>query len=322
MMNRLAGRNVVVLAGGVGGAKLVAGLAAIVPPEQLTAVVNTGDDFRHLGVMVCPDLDTVMYTLAGLANGETGWGRLGESWRTMGEVSRYGGPTWFSLGDLDLGVHLTRSHWLAEGMSLTAVTRRLCTRLDIPLALLPMSDQPAPTKIETVDGRVLPFQEWFVKERWQPDVKKVVLPEDIRASAELIQRLEKADIVVIAPSNPFVSIDPILNVYPVRAMLMDLPEVVVAVSPIVGGHAVKGPAAKMMQTKKMAVTPVGVAEYYGELLDGFVYDVADKGMLAGHVLPSLCVDTMMVDEDSRERVARDTLAFALDLADSFSGAAA
>ena len=238
--------RVVCLAGGVGGAKLADGLARILPPENLTVIVNTGDDFRHFGLTICPDLDTVMYTLGEVANPETGWGRAGESRRAIDEVGRLGGPDWFSLGDLDLATHLTRTHWLDSGETLTAVTRRLCSGFGIRHAVLPMTDQPAPTLIETETGEVLPFQRWFVRERWQPAVRRVVLPEDVRATQAVVRALESADVVVIAPSNPFVSIDPILNVYPIRALIEDVPQAVVAVSPIVAGRAVKGPAAKMM----------------------------------------------------------------------------
>lgn len=310
--------RVVCLAGGVGGAKLADGLARVLPPENLTVIVNTGDDFRHLGLTICPDLDTVMYTLGGVANTETGWGRAGESWRTIGEVGRLGGPGWFNLGDLDMATHLTRAHWLDEGETLTAVTRRLYRGFGIGPAVLPMSDQPAPTLIETDTGEagaqeVLPFQVWFVRERWQPVVRRVVLPEDVRATSAVILALETADLVLIAPSNPFVSVDPILNIYPIRALLEDVPRAVVAVSPIVAGQAIKGPAAKMMGEMGMEVSAAAVANYYGHLIDGFVYDSRDEGLTAEDGLALLCTDTMMTGAAERERLARELLAFAADL---------
>ncbi len=308
----VANLKVVCLAGGVGGAKLADGLAHIVPPENLTIIVNTGDDFEHLGLTICPDLDTVMYTLAGVANTETGWGRAGESWRAVDEAARLGGPDWFRLGDLDLATHLVRTQMLRDGESLTAVTRHLTHHFNIQPALLPMSDQPAPTMIETDDG-TLPFQTWFVKERWQPPVKQVVLPDDARATPAVMKALENADLVIIAPSNPFVSIEPILNVYPIRAMLMDLPQAVVAVTPIIGGQAVKGPAAKMMQERGLSVTAGAVAAYYGDLIDGFVYDQQDEGALDGLDAAGLCVDTWMRDQSDRIRLAQDALAFAAEL---------
>ncbi len=306
--------NTVCLAGGVGGAKLADGLARVLPPEKLTVIVNTGDDFRHLGLTICPDLDTVMYTLAGVNNDETGWGRAEESWRAIAEAGRLGAPGWFNLGDLDLGTHLTRAHWLDAGETLTAATRRLCEGFGIAPAVLPMSDQPAPTLIETDAGEVLPFQVWFVRERWQPAVRRVILPEDVRATAAVVRALEAADLVIIAPSNPFVSIDPILNVYPIRALLEDAPQAVVAVSPIVAGRALKGPAAKMMAEMGLEASAASVAAYYGHLIDGFVYDAQDAGLAAEDGLALLCTDTLMTGAAERERVAREVLAMARELA--------
>ncbi len=308
-MKTVTDYNIVCLAGGVGGAKLAHGLAQIVPPERLTIIVNTGDDFRHLGLTICPDLDTVMYALAGCANPATGWGRAGETFRAIEEVGRLGGPDWFRLGDLDLATHLIRSQWLAEGQTLTAVTRHLCRRLGIQPDVLPMSNQPAPTFIQSGERR-LPFQTWFVEERWQPPVERVILPDDVRASAQVTQKLETADVVVLAPSNPFVSLDPILNVYPIREMVMDLPLAVVAVSPIVGGQAVKGPAAKMMGEMGLAASATAVREYFGDLIDGFVYDTQDAGAAEQMAGPTLCVDTMMHNDADRRRLAQDVLALA------------
>lgn len=311
--------HVVLLAGGVGGARLADGLARALPPDHLTVVVNTGDDFRHLGLTICPDLDTVTYMLAGVNNDETGWGRVGESWRALDEAARLGGPDWFRLGDLDLATHLARSHWLAEGETLTAVTRRLWAGFGAGFGagpvVLPMSDAPAPTLIETDTGDVLPFQIWFVRERWQPAVRRVVLPEDARATAAVIRALEAADVVIIAPSNPFVSIDPILNVYPIRALVEDVPQAVVAVSPIIAGQALKGPAAKMMAELGLAASAAAVAGYYGHLIDGFVYDQQDAGMTAEDGLALLCTDTIMRGATGRERLAREVLAFAGEMLD-------
>ena len=304
--------NVVVLAGGVGGAKLVDGFAQIVSAGKLTAIVNTGDDFRHMGLTVCPDLDTVVYTLAGEANTGSGWGRKGESWRTIEEVERLGGPTWFRLGDLDLATHLVRTSYLQAGHSLSDATQHLCRRLGVTQRVLPMSDDPAETVIETDEG-ILSFQTWFVEKSWQPLVKKVHLPQDVRATRPVLWTLEKADVVVIAPSNPFVSIDPILNVYPIQPMLTDLPDVVVAVSPIVGGDAVKGPAAKMMREMGLAVAPQTVAEHYGDLIDLFVYDRLDEGTVHSTGRALLCTDTMMHDRDDRRRLAEEILSEVMEL---------
>ncbi|NKQ36470.1 MAG: 2-phospho-L-lactate transferase [Chloroflexi bacterium] len=312
-MTTFSNRKIVCLAGGVGGAKLADGLAQIVPPENLTIIVNTGDDFTHLGLTICPDLDTVMYRLAGAANEETGWGRAGESWRVMEEVARLGGPDWFQLGDLDLATHLLRTHWLGEGESLTAVTHHLCQKFHIQPTVLPMSNQAVPTMIES-NGRIYPFQEWFVREQWQPPVSRIILPNDVRAPAAVSLALEQAYIVVMAPSNPFVSIDPILNVYPIREMVMDVPRAVVAVSPIVGGTAVKGPAAKMMREMGLAVSPTAVAQHYSDLLDGFIYDQQDKGQMDGADIPTLCTNTMMYNQEDRRQLAQDVLNFASQLA--------
>jgi LPPG:FO 2-phospho-L-lactate transferase len=299
------------LAGGVGGAKLADGLAQVLPRNQLTIVVNTGDDFSHLGLTICPDLDTVMYTLAGAANPETGWGRAGESWRAIEEIGRLGGPQWFRLGDLDLATHLVRGHLLAQNHSLTAATRHLCRHFGIDVELLPMSDRPAPTMIESDEG-LLSFQDWFVARRWQPAVRRVRLPEDARASSQVASALQRADLVIFAPSNPFVSIDPILNLYPIRAMIADLPGLVLAVSPIIAGRAVKGPAAKMMAEIGLEVSAAAVAGYYGDLLDAFVFDQNDPAGLSATGLLEYRTDIMMHDRDDRRRLAAEILEFAME----------
>ena len=305
-------RNVVVLAGGVGGAKLADGLAQIVPAGNLTVIVNTGDDFEHLGLTICPDVDTITYTLAGEANPETGWGRAGETWRAIDEVERLGGPTWFRLGDLDLATHLTRTHLLRQGQTLTQVTGHLRRCLGIDHPILPMSDDPAPTLIESDEG-VLTFQDWFVRQRWQPAVRAVRLPDDVRATPQVMATLEKADVVIIAPSNPFVSVNPILNVYPIRAMIADLPELVIAVSPIIGGEAVKGPAAKMMREMELPVTPQSVADYYGDLVDVFVYDKTDQGRVRAGRHELLCTNTLMHEQADRVRLAREIVNYSMEL---------
>lgn len=305
--------RVVVLAGGVGGAKMAAGFAGALPAGHLTVITNTGDDFQHLGLTICPDLDTVMYTLAGVANPETGWGRVGESWRTITEVTRLGGPDWFRLGDLDMATHLVRSHLLAQGHTLSEATQQLCARFGVLPSLLPMTNDPAPTLVDTDEG-LLPFQTWFVERRWQPAVRQIQLPADVRAPAAVLWALEQADVVVLAPSNPFVSIDPILNVYPIREMVADLPDFVVAVSPIIGGQAVKGPAAKMMQELGMPVSAQAIAEYYLDLIDVFVYDEQDKGQVSlASETSLLCTDTVMRDDPHRVRLAQQILAHIREL---------
>lgn len=304
--------DVVVLAGGVGGAKMAAGLAQVLPSGRLTVIVNSGDDFRHMGLTVCPDLDTVMYTLGGEANPKTGWGRAGETWRTIDEVGRLGGPQWFRLGDLDLATHLVRSDLLDQGLELTEATAHLCAHLGVTQAVLPMSDDEAPTMLETDEG-LLSFQDWFVKRQWQPVVKEVRLPEDVRATPAVLRALEKANVVLLAPSNPFVSIDPILNVFPVRAMIADLADVVVAVTPIIGGEALKGPAAKMMRELGIPPTAESVARYFGDLIDVFVYDVVDEGKVRDEGRQLLCTDTIMTDHADRARLAHEVLSYTMEL---------
>jgi LPPG:FO 2-phospho-L-lactate transferase len=294
------------LAGGVGGAKLADGLAQVLAPEQLTIIGNTGDDFVHLGLTVCQDLDTVLYTLAGVANPDTGWGRAGESWTTLDEVARLGGPAWFRLGDLDLATHLTRTQLLRDGATLTEATAHLCRHLGVGPTLLPMTDTPAPTLVDTDEG-VLAFQEWFVQKRWEPAVRRVVLPDDVRATPAVLRALEAADVVVFAPSNPFVSLDPILNVYPIREMIADLPQMVVAVSPIVGGEALKGPAAKMMTELSLPQSAAGVADYYAELVDLFVVDRVDANIRIAHEPHLLATDAVMRSRADRARLAQTTL---------------
>lgn len=310
--------KVVVLAGGVGGAKLADGVAQIIPPENLTIVVNTGDDFEHLGLFICPDLDTVMYNLAGIENPESGWGRREESWRTITEVGRVGGPDWFRLGDLDLALHLTRSHLLADGCTLTEVTQRFCDHFGIKARLLPMSDQPAPTMIASDEG-LLPFQNWFVERNWQPAVQEVRLPEDVKTTTQVALALERTDLILIAPSNPFVSIDPILNVYPIRAMVSDLPKLVVAVSPIIAGKAVKGPAAKIMGELGMDVNSAAIAGYYGDLIDVFVFDRRDSALLEQegslNDLVTFQTETFMHDRQDRRNLAQQILDFSMELLD-------
>lgn len=306
LTNQLKNLKITLLAGGVGGAKLADGLAQLLPAGNLTLIVNTGDDFQHCGLTICPDLDTVMYTLSGRANPETGWGQANESWRTLEAMAALDGPAWFRLGDLDLATHLTRTHWLAAGRTLTQVTLEMSRQFGIKHPILPMSNQPAPTFVECEQG-LLPFQTYFVSQRWQPIVKKIHLPADVRASREVMVALEKSDLVILAPSNPFVSLDPILNVYPIRAMLTDLPQAVIAVSPIVGGQAVKGPAAKMMTELGFIPSARAILDYYSDLIDVFVYDVQDKEMPID--IPHLCLNTLMFDQTERVRLAHQILTF-------------
>jgi len=275
---------IVALAGGVGGAKLADGLAAIVGRE-LTVVVNTADDFEHLDLHISPDLDTVMYTLAGLANPETGWGIAGDTWSFLDQVVRLGGPAWFRLGDRDLATHIVRSKRLRGGERLTAITLDLCRRLGIVARVLPMSDEPIRTVVETPAGP-LAFQKYFVERRCEPVATGFVFEGagSARATDEVHAALTQSGLeaIVICPSNPFVSIDPILAVTGLRDLLRARGVPIVAVSPIIAGAAVKGPAAKMMRELGLDVSAASVAAHYRGLVDGMIIDAADAD-LAGRI---------------------------------------
>jgi LPPG:FO 2-phospho-L-lactate transferase len=305
--------RVVALAGGVGGAKLVDGLAAVLAPKELTVVVNTGDDFEHLGLRICPDLDTVTYTLAGLANPKTGWGRRDETWSFLETLERLGGPTWFRLGDKDLALHSERTRRLREGRPLSVVTRGLCEALGVQVRVLPMSDDPVATMVLTDQGE-LPFQEYFVARRCEPRVRGFRFEgvERARPSPEVLPALREADLVLLCPSNPWVSLDPILALSGLRKAVRA--KLAFGVSPIVRGRAIKGPAAKMYS--EMGITPsaLAVAEHYRDLLDGFVLDETD-GDLEGRVqslgMRVLSTKTIMRSGQDRRDLANAVLAFAL-----------
>ncbi|MBN1427811.1 MAG: 2-phospho-L-lactate transferase [Anaerolineae bacterium] len=271
--------HVVLLVGGVGGAKLAVGLANVLPPGALSIIVNTGDDFEHLGLHISPDLDTVLYSLSDLANPQTGWGIANDTFHAMEMVGQYGGPTWFRLGDRDLATSLARTSMLREGKSLTEVTRHLATALGIEHAVLPMTDQSVQTRIETGDG-CLAFQEYFVRERWQPIAQSIRFEdvENARPSQAVQQALGEATLIIFGPSNPFLSIDPILAIPGIRDTIAGSPVPCIAVSPIIGGQAVKGPAAKLMAELGHDVSSLGIATYYQDLLDGIILDTVDVEM--------------------------------------------
>ncbi|MGQ0600451.1 MAG: 2-phospho-L-lactate transferase [Anaerolineales bacterium] len=304
--------NVVALAGGVGGAKLAHGLAQILPPESLTVVVNTGDDFEHLGLHISPDLDTVMYTLAGLANPATGWGQRDETWNFMNAVEQLNGPTWFRLGDRDLATHVTRMQRLRAGETLTQITAALCAALGVRHHVLPMSDEPVPTQVITDEGP-LDFQDYFVRRKCEPRVRGVIAAgaTDTSPSPEVMAAIDGAEVVVICPSNPFLSVDPILSLRGLRRALER--KLVIAVSPIVGGQAIKGPAAKMLGELGLEVSATAVAQHYARLLTGFVLDSVDavlKPLVRSFVPHVLVTDTVMRTEADRAGLARQVLAFA------------
>jgi LPPG:FO 2-phospho-L-lactate transferase len=297
--------KIVALAGGVGGAKLAHGLAQILRPEELTVIVNTGDDFEHLGLYICPDLDTVCYTLAGLANVETGWGRANESWNAIANVERLGGPAWFRLGDQDLATHLERTRRLKEGKPLSGITREFCQSWGIRHTVLPMSDSPVRTIVDTLEGE-LAFQEYFVHRRCEPQVKGFRFDgvDSAAPTPGTREAVESADAVIICPSNPWVSADPILKV------IGKIEKPVIAVSPIIGGKAVKGPAAKMYRELGIDPSARAVAEHYRGLLTGFVLDRVDEKFAKEISAKTLVADTLMETIADRARLANDVLHFA------------
>lgn len=326
--------KIVALAGGVGGAKLVDGLAQIHPSEDLAIIVNSGDDFEHLGLKICPDLDTVCYTLAGLANPATGWGRAGESWNALESLAELGGPVWFRLGDRDLGTHLERTRLLRKGLTLSHITQRFCEAWKINPTVLPMSDDSVATIVYTDEGR-LPFQEYFVRRQCRPRVSGFEFQgaEHALPAPSALDRLADTEMVIICPSNPWVSIDPILALPGIKAELTnkDISErepgvfhktvgtkrPVVAVSPIIGGEAVKGPAAKMYAELGVEPSALAVARHYGSaaeggLLSGFVMDNADAALekdVRSLGIDTLVTDTLMRTNLDRARLAKEVLDF-------------
>ena len=309
---------VLALSGGVGGAKLALGLSHLLAAEQLTIVANTADDFEHLGLPISPDLDTVMYTLAGRNNAEQGWGLAGESWQAMAMLGDYGGADWFQLGDRDIATHLVRGERLRGGDTLSEVTAYLCQRLGIAATVLPMTDDAVRTKILTADGE-LDFQHYFVREACRPSVSGFRFEgvANARPQADFMAALGSSQLeaLVICPSNPFVSVQPILELAGVRAAMAAASAPVIAVSPIVAGQAIKGPAAKMMAELQMPATALAVAEYYAELVDGFVIDEADRDQadaIRALGLAVKVVPTVMKSLQNRIELARQVLAFARD----------
>jgi LPPG:FO 2-phospho-L-lactate transferase len=302
--------HVVALCGGVGGAKLAHGLAMALQPDELSVIVNTGDDFRHLGLHIAPDLDSVMYALSGLSDPVRGWGRRDETWTFMQALEGLGGESWFQLGDGDLALHMERSWRLAEGASLSEVTAHLCQALGISVRVLPMSDDPVRTRVLTTDGW-LDFQEYFVRRQCQPAVREFMFAgaETARAQPDALAAFERRDLraIIICPSNPFVSVEPILAVPGIRVALQQARVPVLAITPIIGGKAIKGPAAKMMAELGLDVTGAAVARRYTGIIDGFVLDHADP---LPEPLPGIAffrAATLMNTTDDRLRLAHAVL---------------
>ena len=316
--------RVVALTGGIGGAKLALGLASALPAEHTTFVVNTGDDFEHLGFHISPDLDTLVYTLAGEASPESGWGRRGETWQFMAALSELGGEAWFQLGDKDLALHVARREALRAGATLTAVTARLAGQLGVAQAVLPMSDDPVRTVVHTAAGP-LPFQHYFVRDRCAPAVTGFAFAgsESARANPRLEAALAAGpDAIVICPSNPFVSIDPILAVPGLAESLRGAGAPIIAVSPIVGGRAIKGPTAKMMRELAIPATAHAVAQHYAGLIDGFILDAEDAAAAAAVErlgIATRVTQTVMRNLADRVALAEAALDFAAALAQARAG---
>ena len=303
--------NVLALTGGVGGAKLALGLAKLLTPDDLAFVVNTGDDFEHLGLHVSPDVDTLVYTLAHAANPATGWGRANESWHFMETLAQLGGETWFRLGDRDLALHVRRRSLLDQGIGLTAATATLAEQLGVAHRILPMSDDPVRTRVQTPDG-TLAFQHYFVRDRCEPTALGFEFAGAASAKLNPAIAFDALDAVVICPSNPYVSVDPILAVPGMTEALAGANCPIVAVSPIVGGAAIKGPTAKMMRELGVPASTIEVAKHYRKLATHFIIDEVDAGAsdaVAALGLQTMCAQTVMRTLDDRIALAKAVLAF-------------
>lgn len=311
--------QVLAFSGGVGGAKLALGLAKILPADRLTIACNTGDDFEHLGLNISPDLDTVMYTLVGESHPQQGWGLADESWRVMSRLESLAGQSWFRLGDLDLATHLYRTEGLRSGASLSQVTRELGERLGVAQRLLPATDQTLRTMVATDQGE-LAFQHYFVREQCRPKVlglryegADIAQPQ---AEIAALLRSDQLACIVLCPSNPFLSIDPILNIAGMRELLRAAKAPVVAVSPLVAGQAIKGPTAKMMNELGLPLTARSIAAHYADILDGLVIDNADADQAADVQALGIAVrscQTVMKTIDDRTHLADEVLRFAHSL---------
>lgn len=303
----------VVLTGGTGGAKLIQGLSLEIEPEELSVICNTADDFILHGLYISPDIDTITYTLAGMSDSSRGWGIQGDTFTVLGQLARYGGEAWFKLGDKDLATHITRTRLLAEGMTLSQVTDKIRKTLAIKATVLPMSDDRVETRIETTQCQ-LSFQEYFVKERWRPEVKKLFFAgvDKSRPAPGVLEAIQQADGIVVCPSNPISSIGPILAVPGIRSALTKARGPVIGVSPIIGASAITGPAHKLMTAMEMEVSALGVAKNYADFIDIFLVAPEDRGLKAG--IEGLAIQAVessirMGSLAEKRRLAREVLAF-------------
>jgi LPPG:FO 2-phospho-L-lactate transferase len=300
--------NVAVLSGGVGGARFLRGVIGVVDPGNVSIVGNVADDIEVLGLRVSPDLDSILYTLTGLADEERGWGRAGETWQALDTVDQLGGESWFRLGDRDIGLHLVRTELLRHGVPLSQATERITHALGLEAHLLPATDDPLRTFIETPEG-TFPFQTWFVARRHRDEVDAVHYAGSPEATPGpgVLEALAAADVILIAPSNPYVSIGPILAVAEIRAALEQRTVPCVAVSPLIGGRAVKGPADRMLQRLAGGTTPAHVASCYAGLIDALVIDDADAPAELGGEVRSVATRTLMTDVEAARRLAAAAL---------------
>ena len=300
--------NVAVLSGGVGGARFLRGVIGVVEPSNVSIVGNVADDIEVLGLRVSPDLDSVLYTLTGLADEERGWGRAGETWQALDTVAELGGESWFRLGDRDIGLHLVRTELLRQGVPLSEATERITHALGLEALLLPATDDPLRTFIETPEG-TFPFQTWFVARGHRDEVDAVHYAgsPDAKPAPGVLEALAAADVILIAPSNPSVSIAPILAVAEIRDALEQRTVSCVAVSPLIGGRAVKGPADRMLQRLAGGTTPAHVASCYAGLIDALVFDAVDAPADLGPDVRGVVTDTLMTDPEAARRLAAAAL---------------
>jgi LPPG:FO 2-phospho-L-lactate transferase len=307
-----SGLKVVALAGGVGGAKLAHGLAQTLPPEQLTIIVNTADDFTHMGLRISPDLDTVCYTLAGLANPETGWGRKDETWKVYQALQQLGTPDWFRLGDSDLATHLLRTDWFNQGRTLSQITSEMCRVWGVKVCILPMSDDTIRTRVYTSDEGDLEFQEYFVHQQCKPQIRgfRFEGAEGAKPAPGVIKVIEDCDAVVLCPSNPWVSIDPILSIADIKQAIAK--HLIVAVSPIIGDKTVKGPAAKMFSELGIKPSALAVAEHYQQLVHTIFIDQSDAGLEKdiNHLgIQTFLTNILMYNQEERGRLAKEIIEY-------------
>ena len=306
--------KIVALAGGVGGAKLVYGLAKVINPKNLSVIVNTGDDFEHYGLYICPDLDTVCYNLAGLSNPKTGWGRRGDTFHALQQAILLGGLDWFKLGDLDLGTHLERTRRIRAGETLSTITADFCRSWGIATTILPMTDQIVSTYLMTDQNEWLSFQDYFVRRQCKPVIRKIETrgSETAKPAKGIQNIIQDADFVIICPSNPWLSIDPILAIKPIKEWLHK--KTVIAVSPIIHGATVRGPAAKI--SKELGINPSAssVAEHYKGLIRAFVIDTQDeleKEAISLYDIIPLVTNILMTDDSAKARLASEIVDFYL-----------